>query len=92
MKKNSKKHLRNIFKITLKFLTRPVLPHITVHCCFHHYKILKVVAAATAAIVVLTTANFYHIRRPKFNFQPLTFTFETFGKNLQKQKALLGSM
>ncbi len=30
MKKNSKKHLRNIFKITLKFLTRPVLPHITV--------------------------------------------------------------
>jgi hypothetical protein len=30
MKKNSKKHLRNIFKITLKFLTRPVVPHITV--------------------------------------------------------------
>jgi hypothetical protein len=29
--KNSKKHLRNIFKITLKLLTRPVLPHITVH-------------------------------------------------------------
>ncbi len=29
-KKNSKKYLRNIFKITLKFLTRPVLPHITV--------------------------------------------------------------
>jgi hypothetical protein len=28
--KNSKKHLRNIFKITLNFLTRPVLPHITV--------------------------------------------------------------
>ncbi len=30
MKKNSKKHLRNIFKITLNFLTRPILPHITV--------------------------------------------------------------
>jgi hypothetical protein len=30
--KNSKKHLRNIFKITLKILTRPVLPHITVVC------------------------------------------------------------
>jgi hypothetical protein len=33
-KKNAKKHLRNIFKITLKFLTRPVLPHITVNCVF----------------------------------------------------------
>jgi hypothetical protein len=32
-KKNSKKHLRNFFKITLKFLTRPVLPHITVPTC-----------------------------------------------------------
>ncbi len=31
-KKNPKKHLRNIFKITLNFLTRPVLPHITVQC------------------------------------------------------------
>jgi hypothetical protein len=29
-KKNSKKHWRNIFKITLNFLPRPVLPHITV--------------------------------------------------------------
>ncbi len=28
---------------------------------------------ATAAIVVLTPANFYHFRRPKFNFQPLSF-------------------
>ncbi len=27
-----------------------------------------------------TPANFYHFRRPKFNFQPLSFTFETFGK------------
>jgi hypothetical protein len=37
---------------------------------------------ATAAKVVLTPANFYHFRRPKFNFQPLSFTFETFGKKL----------
>jgi hypothetical protein len=49
------------------------------------------VATATAAIVVLTPANFYLFRRPKFNFQPLSFTFETFSKNLQKQKLLLGS-
>jgi hypothetical protein len=40
----------------------------------------------------LTPANFYHFRRPKFNFQPLSFTFETLAKNLQKQKSLLGSM
>jgi hypothetical protein len=38
------------------------------------------VATATAAIVVLTPANFYHFRRPKFKFQPLSFPFETFGK------------
>jgi hypothetical protein len=44
------------------------------------------VATATAAIVVLIPANFYHFQRPKFNFQPLSFTFETFGKNLQKTK------
>jgi hypothetical protein len=37
------------------------------------------VATATAAIVLLTPANFYHFRRPEFNFQPLSFTFETFG-------------
>jgi hypothetical protein len=44
------------------------------------------VATATAAIVVLTPANFYHFRRPKFNFQPLSFTFETFGKKLAETK------
>jgi hypothetical protein len=42
--------------------------------------------AATAAIVLLTPANFYHFRRPKFNFQPLSFTFETFGKKLAETK------
>jgi hypothetical protein len=42
----------------------------------------KAVATATAAIVLLTPANFYHFRRAKFNFQPLSFTFETFGKKL----------
>jgi hypothetical protein len=40
----------------------------------------------------VTNANFYHFRRPKFNFQLHSFTFETFGKNLQKQKLLLGLM
>jgi hypothetical protein len=44
------------------------------------------VAKATAAIVVLTPANFYHFRRPKFNFKPLSFTFETFGKKLAETK------
>jgi hypothetical protein len=44
------------------------------------------VATATAAIVLLTPANFYHLRRPKFNFQPLSFTFETFGKKLAETK------
>jgi hypothetical protein len=42
------------------------------------------VATTTAAIVVLTPSHFYHFRRPKFNFQPLSFTFETFGKKLAK--------
>jgi hypothetical protein len=44
------------------------------------------VATATAAIVLLTPANFYHFRRPKFNFQPFSFTFETFGKKLAETK------
>jgi hypothetical protein len=38
------------------------------------------------AIVVLTPANFYHFQRPKFNFQPLSFTFETFSKKLAEIK------
>ncbi len=37
-------------------------------------------------IVLLTPANFYHIQRQKFNFQPLSFTFETFGKKLAETK------
>ncbi len=53
---------------------------------FHRYKTLKAVATASAAIVLLTSANFYHLRRPKFNFQPLSFTFETFGKKLAETK------
>ncbi len=40
------------------------------------------------AIVVLTPANFYHFRRLKFNFQPLSFTFETFGKKLAETKII----
>jgi hypothetical protein len=44
------------------------------------------VATATAGIALLTPANFYHFRRPKFNFQPLFFIFETFGKKLAETK------
>jgi hypothetical protein len=44
------------------------------------------VVTATAAIVLLTPANFYHFRRPKFDFQPLSFTCETFGKKLAETK------
>jgi hypothetical protein len=44
------------------------------------------VATATEAIVLLTPANFYHFRRPKFNFQPLSFTYEAFGKKLAETK------
>ncbi len=49
---------------------------------FSSLQTLKAVATATAAIVLLTPANFYHFRRPKCNFQPLSLTFETFGKKL----------
>jgi hypothetical protein len=34
------------------------------------------------------TPNFYRFRRPKFNYQPLSFTFETFGKKLAKTKSV----
>jgi hypothetical protein len=30
--------------------------------------------------------NFYHFGRPKFHFQRLSFTFETFGKKLAETK------
>jgi hypothetical protein len=66
------------------FSRHPLL--IGLHCCFQHYKTLEAVAMATAAIVLLTPANFYHFERQKFNFQPLSFTFETFGKKLAETK------
>jgi hypothetical protein len=44
------------------------------------------VATGTAAIFLLTPANFYHFQRRKFNFPPLSFTFETFGKKLAETK------
>ncbi len=66
------------------FSRHPLL--IWLHFIFHRYKTLKAVATVTAAIVLLTPANFYHFRRPKFNFQPLSFTFETFGKKLAETK------
>ncbi len=68
----------------MEFLRASIADLITLF--FHHCKTLKVEATATAAIVLLTPANFYHFRRPKFNFQPLSFTFETFGKKLAETK------
>jgi hypothetical protein len=44
------------------------------------------VTTATATIVVLTPVNFYHFRRPKFNFQPVSFTFEITGKKFVETK------
>ncbi len=58
------------------------------HCCLHQYKTRKAGATATAVIVVLTPFTFYHFRRPKFNLQPLSFTFETFGKRLAITKTV----
>ena len=70
----------------MEFLKASIADLITLF--FRHYKTLKAVATATAtvAIVVLTPGNFYHFRRPKFDFQPLSFNFETFGKKLAKTK------
>ncbi len=50
------------------------------------YKTLKAVPTETAAIVLLTPANFYDFQRRKFNFQSLSFAFETFGKKLAETK------
>jgi hypothetical protein len=38
------------------------------------------------ATVLLTPANFYHFQRQNFNFQLLSFTFETFDKKLAETK------
>jgi hypothetical protein len=81
----SKIKVKSMYKKRMwSFSRRPLL--IWLHCCFHHYKTQKAVAMATAAIVLLTPANFYHFRRPKFDFQLLSFTFETFGKKLAETK------
>jgi hypothetical protein len=70
----------------LEFLKASIADLITL--LFSSYKTLKAVAKAAAAIVLLTPANFYHFQRPKFNFQPLSFTFETFGKKLAETKII----
>jgi hypothetical protein len=44
---------------------------------------------ATATKVLLTPANFYHFQRRKFNFQPISFTFETFGEKLAETKIVV---
>ncbi len=77
-------------QIFCNFSRHPLL--IWLHCCFHYYKTLKAVARATAAIVVLTPANFYHFRRPKFNFSLSPSLLRPMAKNLQKHKSLLGSV
>jgi hypothetical protein len=46
------------------------------------------VATATAAIVELTPANFLPFLKTKIYFQPLSFTFETFGKKLAETKSV----
>ncbi len=68
----------------MKFLKASIADLITLF--FHRCKTLKAMVTATAAILLLTPANFYHFRRPKLNFQPLSFTFETFGKKLAETK------
>jgi hypothetical protein len=77
--------------IFLEFLKASIADLITL-LFFHHYITLKAVATATAAKVLLTPANFYHFQRRKFYFQPLSFTFETFGKKPAETKSLLGSV
>jgi hypothetical protein len=66
----------------LEFLKASIADLITLF--FSSLKNLK--AVATAAIVLLIPANFYYFRRPKFNFQPLFFTFGAFGKKLAETK------
>jgi hypothetical protein len=46
------------------------------------------VATVTAEIALLTPANFYYFRSPKFNFQPLYFTFEAFDKKIAETKII----
>ncbi len=85
LKNVNKKRMATARRLIFLELSRhPLL--IGLHCCFHHYKTLKAVAMATATIVLLTPASFYNFGRPKFNFQPLSFTFETFGKKLAETK------
>jgi hypothetical protein len=68
----------------LEFLKASIADLVTL--LFSSLQNLKAVATATAVIILLTPANFYHFRRPKFSFQPLSFTFETFGKKLAETK------
>ncbi len=63
--------------IFLEFLKASIADLITL--LLSSYKTLKAVAK-----VLLTPANFYHYQRRKFNFQPLSFTFETFGEKLAR--------
>jgi hypothetical protein len=48
------------------------------------------VATATAAIVVLTPANFYHFRRPKFNFSLSPSLLRPLAKTCRNKNCCLG--
>jgi hypothetical protein len=71
----------------LEFLKASIADLITL--LFSSLQNSEAVATATVAIVEETPANFYHFRRPKFNFQPLSFTFEAFGKKLAETKIIV---
>jgi hypothetical protein len=85
-----KEHLQLGGFFFLNFSRYPLLT--SLHWCLHHYKTLKTVATATQAIVVMTPPppHFYHIKRPKFNLQPLSFTFETISKKHAKKNRCKG--
>jgi hypothetical protein len=47
---------------------------------------LEFLKASIADLITLLFSSLQNSRRPKFNCQPLSFTFETFGKKLAETK------
>ncbi len=82
----SKIKLKNVNEMKMATARREIFWGISqgIHCWSNY--LLFSSLQNSAAIVLLTPPNFYHFRRPKFNFQPLSFTFETFGKKLEETK------
>jgi hypothetical protein len=66
--------------ILLEFLKAPIADLITL--LFSSMQNSEGCGGGDSSDSYLTPANFHHFQRPKFNFQPLSFTFETFGKKL----------